>query len=348
MHGANNLLELAKDLTFHDQQKQDWVIPARSLSLGQDSYLLQSQAENGPPPVVLKDVARAQLLTRTGIPSTYADRCVARNRPDIIAWNTNQWLQDDEGSVLVRTYNSTVGRAILSDSYRPLDNYDLMQAILPVVEDLAPKIDLECVSAQVTDRRLYLRLVSRSQTIEPRVGDIIQNGIVISNSETGHGAVSLRRFTLVLRCLNGAVMEHAFRKTHLGRQLEAEGFYSKTSRMLEDAAFWSKLSDAMRWVFDEQEFQDSMAPTIEAASLPLPKPTEAVQIVTRRYGLPKSSIEDLTNKLITSGDSTAYGLVNAVTALAHELDPDSAFDMQKVGGQLMALTPPEWNTLLRG
>ena len=56
---------------------------------------------------------------------------------------------------LVRTLNNSV-RAFLSDSYRPLDNYDLATAVLPKLADLQARV----MSCEVTDSRFYLKAVT--------------------------------------------------------------------------------------------------------------------------------------------------------------------------------------------
>jgi hypothetical protein len=112
--------------------------------------------------------------------------------------------------------------------------------------------------------------------------------------------------------------------------------------MLEDAAFWSKLKDSLEWVFDETEFHRTMENADALANLRLPKPAEAVQVIVKRNNLPKASAAALLNNMISGGDPTAWGMVNAVTALAHSTNPDDSYDLQRAGGSLMLMPPSQW------
>jgi hypothetical protein len=66
---------------------------------------------------------------------------------------------------------------------------------------------MEVVSSEVTEHRLYLKTVFPSLRAEitntRRVGDFVEAGLLISNSEVGLGAVSLKAFARLLACLNG-------------------------------------------------------------------------------------------------------------------------------------------------
>ena len=53
------------------------------------------------------------------------------------------------------------------------------------------------MSCEVTENRLYLKVVNHRLEMEVRKGDIVQAGVMISNSEVGLGAVSIQ--PLVLR-----------------------------------------------------------------------------------------------------------------------------------------------------
>ena len=72
--------------------------------------------------------------------------------------------------------------------FKTFDNADLIRSSLPQLIDSPAQ--WQVVNGSVTDQRLSLRLKSRNQLAEPALGDVMANGIALSNSETGNGAVS--------------------------------------------------------------------------------------------------------------------------------------------------------------
>ena len=62
--------------------------------------------------------------------------------------------------------------------------------------------DVEIVSSEVTEAKLYLKIVNHR--VEAKcIGDIVQAGVVISNSEIGLGAVAFFPLVYTLACTNG-------------------------------------------------------------------------------------------------------------------------------------------------
>ena len=61
------------------------------------------------------------------------------DEPDLLCHNVNRWLEKDPEAKCFRTFkegfsgveNQGVARAFLGKSYRPLDNFDLLENILP-------------------------------------------------------------------------------------------------------------------------------------------------------------------------------------------------------------------------
>src|SRR6185369_9125843 len=107
----------------------------------------------------------------------------------------------------VRTFDNQV-RAFLSDSYRPLDNFDLAEAVLPKLAGLGCRVE----SCEVTESRFYLKAVTERISGEVKKGDVVQAGLVVSNSEVGQGALRIEELDFRLVCLNGMISGTAVRK----------------------------------------------------------------------------------------------------------------------------------------
>ena len=72
-----------------------------------------------------------------------------------------------------------VARALLSERYRRIDNMEIATSVLPL---FAGNDQYEVMSCEVTENRLYLKVVNHRLEMEVRKGDIVQAGVMISNS----------------------------------------------------------------------------------------------------------------------------------------------------------------------
>ena len=108
---------------------------------------------------------------------------------------------------MVRTIDGTA-RAFLSNRYRRIDNLDIAGIVLPVLQEME---GMHFESCQLTDSRMYIKVVNTRLEAEVVPGDIVQSGIIISNSEVGLGSVSIQPLVYRLVCSNGMVVNDARR-----------------------------------------------------------------------------------------------------------------------------------------
>src|SRR5690606_19615141 len=94
------------------------------------------------------------------IPAKYYDKMRAQ-APDLLSANVNRWFQQGPEDRLVRMLDDKT-RAFLSRSYRPLENEDLAIATIPPLREL----NVDIMSMEVTDRRLYIKAVDKKVTRE--------------------------------------------------------------------------------------------------------------------------------------------------------------------------------------
>jgi hypothetical protein len=133
-------------------------------------------------------LARRQLAEKLKIPFHYFER-MRTEQPRLLDHNVNTWLQADGDRRMVRTLDGDI-RAILSDRYRRLDNYDLAENVLPILHRLR---DARFESVELTETRMYLKVVTPKIEYEIAPGDIVQAGVVICNSEVGEGTLWVHR-----------------------------------------------------------------------------------------------------------------------------------------------------------
>ena len=68
----------------------------------------------------------------------------------------------------------------MSNRYRRIDNLDIASIVLPVLQDME---GMHFESCQLTESRMYIKVVNTRLEAEVVPGDIVQSGIIISNSE---------------------------------------------------------------------------------------------------------------------------------------------------------------------
>lgn len=346
MRNGRTLVELAHELTRQRASKKDFVLhPSRvrhETVEGGDTRLVIDHPEGGQ--FVVTELARRQLAGKLNIPYPYFERMRSEQR-GLLDQNVNTWLQCDEGHKMVRTLDGQA-RAFLSDRYRRLDNYELANAVIPILKTL-PSMRFE--SMELTATRMYMKVVVPPLAYTMQPGDIVQAGLVITNSEVGHGTLSVQRLLYRVRCSNGLIVpERALRKTHIGRALGSEDdaiqVYQEDTLQADDRAFFLKVRDVVQDVVAETSFLDAARKMQKTMGIRLSgDPVKSVEVLASRYDLNEGEHSGVLRHLVEGGDLSGYGLVNAVTHYSQEVeDYDRATEFEEIGGRLIELTPKEW------
>ena len=223
MKTGRNLQEVLVELNRQNQAKQDFISPAQGMRLREDgqtfeiNHLTTSQQEV----FGTTSLFHRQVASALGIPAKYYD-LMQKEKPELLAENVNSWFADKPSSYMVRSMDygaGQVARALLSERYRRIDNMEIATSVLPL---FAGNDQYEVMSCEVTENRLYLKVVNHRLEMEVRKGDIVQAGVMISNSEVGLGAVSIQPLVYRLVCTNGMVVnDMGERRHHVGRQAKA-------------------------------------------------------------------------------------------------------------------------------
>ena len=251
----------------------------------------------------------------------------------------------------VNPQNPSVARALLSDRYRRIDNMEIATYVLPL---FAGQSDMEVISSAVTESRLFIKVVNRRLEQEVKPGDVVQAGVVISNSEVGLGAVSVQPLIYRLVCSNGLIAgDVGERRTHIGRAVEAAdekyNIYSDETREAEDKLLLLKLRDATKAALEESKFAmivDKLRDSTEAkitGHVP-----DVVELTSKAYGLNQGEQESILDYLIAGGDLSLYGLSNAVTRASQDIESyDRATTLENIGWQVVNMSPSQWREINR-
>ncbi|GHV33152.1 hypothetical protein FACS18949_06330 [Clostridia bacterium] len=246
---------------------------------------------------------------------------------------------------MVRTLDGTA-RAFLSDRYRRIDNYEIAQNVLPIIGEMP---DARVESCEVTENRMYLKIVNPRLELDVVPGDTVQAGIVISNSEVGLGSVSVMPLVYRLVCANGMIVnDYGKRKYHIGRENEESWeLFSDETLIADDNAFMLKLADIVRTAVDAAKFAVIVDKLRDAAHTRITAPVvDMVELTGRQYGFTKIESDGILQHLITGGDLSLYGLSNAVTRAAADVESyDRATALEGAGWQIVTMEPRLWREL---
>ena len=347
MKTGKSLIELATEIQRQADGKRDYVTDTRSLEMTGRGQLAMDLNDTQ----VTVDVTphtHNQIAQRVGIPTSYYKKMQAE-APQLLATNVNTWFQDKPERRMVRTLEGNA-RAFLSDRYRILDHYEILEAVLPVVGEMGEGVNI--VSTEITDNRIYLKVINKRLELEVQKGDAVQAGFVISNSEIGMGAVKVEPLIYRLVCLNGMIaQDYSQRKYHVGRAAastdEAYELYADETLKADDEAFLLKIRDTVRAAVDIAKFttivdrmRESIGQKIEGS------PIKAVEVASKTFNLNQGESDGVLNHLIRGGDLSAYGLLNAITRTAQDVESyDRSTELEAIGSKVLALPKSTWREI---
>ena len=352
MKQGRTLRELAEELMRQKEAKHDYLIDTRNLVMdraGEQAHILtmQNPAQHMNTVLNMNDIAHRQVGAALGIPARYYDKMRTEN-PDLLSANVNSWFNQNPQTRMIRTLDGTA-RAFLSDRYRRIDNFEIAEAVLPIISDIP---DARVESCEITDERMYIKVVNPRLQTEVAPGDIVQSGILITNSEVGMGSMAVQPLVYRLVCTNGMVVnDAATRRYHIGRGNEAgEDYtlYSSATLEADDRALMLKVQDTVRAAVDQARFEKviEMMRTAQDAQITAPDIPAMVELAAADYGLNKAEGSGVLDHLIRTGDLTLYGLANAVTRAAQDVDSyDRSTALEGIGYAVLGMSKAQWDRL---
>lgn len=346
-----SLEEMAAEITRQSKLKEDYLVDTRSLQMepyDSQVYLHMFDGKTEPvEPMQVNTIAHRQLGTHLKIPASYYDRMLAE-KPELLAANVNAWFQHAPSKRLLRTMGGTA-RAFLSNRYRRIDNLEIAQAVLPIIGRME---GARFESCQITDSRMYMKVVNPRLEAEVVPGDIVQAGVIISNSETGMGAVSIQPLVYRLVCSNGMIVNDAqTRRNHVGRVNDMEEsfqLYSEKTLAADDKAFILKIQDTVRAAVEEARFSQVVGMMQDAAKAEMNTKDVPgiVKLASREFHITDDEGEGILQHLIEGKDLTLYGLSNAVTRHSQDVESyDRATQLESIGYNILSMPARQWNRI---
>jgi hypothetical protein len=352
-----SLQQLAAELERQIETRKDYIAPQGKVDAIVDDGEVKIDGVNGKP-MALTPFAHNQLTDHLGIPRKYYQRMQAE-QPELLASNIRTWLHaDPDNRRMLRALDGKI-RGVLTPKFRPLDNFDLAQAVFPKLIEMQAQI----MSCELTETRMYIK------AILPQLSDELTDGlafgvghnnvgtdrgklvsaIVISNSEVGNGTLRVEPSVFTTWCTNLAILQQAaMKKYHVGRAHEADSsweVFRDATREADDKAFWLKVQDVTAAAFDEKLFRAAIAQiriagghAIKSDNLPA-----VVESAVEVLALPEHTSNGVLKFLASGGDLTQWGLSSAFTRMAGEApDYELATQLERAGGTIISLDASQW------
>ena len=111
-----------------------------------------------------------------------------------------------------------------------------------------------------------------------------------------------------------------------------------------------KVQDTVKAVVDETRFERvvEMMRTAKEAKITAPDIPTMVELASADYGLSQRESGSILDHLIRGGELNLYGLANAVTRAAQDVDSyDRSTAMESIGYTMLSMSRSQWDRLQR-
>ena len=145
--------------------------------------------------------------------------------------------------------------------------------------------------------------------------------------------------------------ESPVRRYHIGRGNEAGedySLYSNATLAADDRALMLKVQDTVRAAVDQTRFEKvvKMMRDAKQAKIVTTDIPQMIELASSDYGFTKKEGSRILDHLIRDGEFSLYGLANAVTRAAQDVESyDRSTEMESVGYSILGMSREKWNRL---
>ncbi|MFO0564309.1 MAG: DUF932 domain-containing protein [Polyangiaceae bacterium] len=271
-------------------------------------------------PIILRNNALQNLCTRLNVPIEFLRRLPAPLQLTIMNWALGAVDRPMPATLRLRGGEAA---ALVSDRYAALDAEELVETLRAVLSQhgMLGDVRVRAVATGLTDA---LRLAFPGRAVEPKVGDVAHAGIDVSTSSFGRSAVHVRGLLFRLVCTNGLRVPQRlgeFSARHVGESGRLREF----------------LTDAVPTVLTHSSgLMDAWRRSVTVQVEKLSELIESMRELTvgEREGVERELMADAGVPALPERTS-AYSLVNAITATARVADPARRLELEGLAGQLL-------------
>lgn len=344
--------ELAAEIMRQKEVKEDYVVNTGSLRMEPcgSSFVLRVLDENSADriePLDISEQAHRQIGTHLSIPAKYYNRML-NEYPELLTTNVNAWFERAAAPRMLRVLDGTM-RAFVSNRYLRIDHHEVSCAVMPVIGEMP---DIRFVSCQITDSRMYIKLVNPHMQEEIAPGITVQSGLLISNSEVGLGSVAVQPLIYYPEYDAGMIIGvSSTKRVHSGPIYSVEENFNippEQSYLRDGSPFLTQIRETVRETVDEPQFEQAVARIREAreAHFSDDRVLDIVQATGREFGVTESEQDGVLEELTADNDMSLYGLANAVTRHSQSVESyDRATTLEAIGYNILSMPSAQWNRI---
>lgn len=351
MKAGISLRELAIEIERQNDIKQDYLVDTKNMRMetfeGVAYLHLYDHGSEAIEPLEINQFAHRQIGSYLKIPADYYNR-MQNEMSELLVQNVNTWLSRISEKRMIRALGGTA-RAFLSSRYKVIDNTTIAEIALPIIAEMkGAKVE----SCQITERQMYIKVVNQRLEAEVAPGDIVQAGLIISNSEVGQGAVNIQPLVYRLVCSNGMIVNEArTRAKHIGRIIDSDEdflIFSDETIQADNKAFCLKVQDTVKAAVEEVRFarivdkmREASGRQMNTADVP-----GVVRLTSQQFHITKEEGAGVLQHLIEGKSLSQYGLANAVTRYSQDVENyDRATELEAIGYNILAMPQRQWDMI---
>jgi len=267
---------------------------------------------------MLQPHAQSQLLARLEYPAKLLSKLPER----LNLMNLN-WLNQNnaEKDCQFRVIDGDQVRALVSNRYEPFDHLELLEMIEPYCPDSVVRKEFW------DDQTFHLSITFPKSATAIKVGDIVEKGIHISNSEVGMRSVTILGYVFRLKCTNGAISGGdggGARFRHLGN---GDRIHQGVQAAIQEVmmATESIIANFKRALLNE-----------------IDKPIDYIERLAKKESLTqetfKSILDSYMEERSTGEGDNLYTVSQAISRSANKVEGDEAYDLQRLSVKALTMT----------
>lgn len=267
------------------------------------------------PAIQLKQYAFEQLLYKLDYPKKLWEKLPHQMATMDMNWLIQNTLSQSE-DIMIRMQDENQARALLSKHYTPFDILELLELVQPHAAD-------GIVRWKHFDEVTFHMSISFKHTAtEVKVGEVVEHGIHISNSEVGARSITIAGFVYVLTCTNGNVSEQnnggMFRMRHIGNGDKVEG-------MVKSAIQQAQISS-----------EGLVAGFKRAVNVAIEEPYQVMENLAKRGEMTMEQMRSCLDAYMLAPEhaGSLYGVSQAISRAAQQYTGEPRYDMQRLAGNV--------------
>ena len=363
MHNGMKLTDMMEEVVRHNEVKKDYIADTKenlamvempNAGFDRDLAIVVSNDET-------KELERfeisnnfhKQVASRLKIPGRYYFRMLDDHR-ELLINNVNTLFEREPALRMVRTLDNRA-RAFLSNSFRRVDNEQVLEKTLPVIHN---DFDTTILNTFVDENRMKFKCLFNGDDHEVDLGepgktDIVHSGFEMGNSEVGKGSFYIRGFFYRAFCLNGCVFgteeTASFRQIHVGSRLgiDESMLLSNETMQKEDELIICAARDVLTNLASP-DFTQKLGEKLRVLKgrQPVENAAAAVESVCNELRMSEGESAIALESFIRSGDYSQWGMVNAVTSVANKVeDYNRTSKIEEMGNKIINLPANRWTRI---